>query len=171
MLRFVPIAILVLTTVLAGCSGHDDTAYPRLLPLSELNRDPAIPAHASDAAVNPEAVGAALEARRADIAAQANAAQRPVADATALSRRADALRDRAGTLASTELPAASQQPNTAEQPAATSATDPETDARVRALRDRAKALTEQPVVPSLGDALPPCPPGTADPETARCNPN
>ena len=59
-------------------------------------------------------------------------------------------------------------------PAAPSATidpaaDPETAARVRALRERARALSEQPVGANPAP-LPSCPPGTSDPVAARCNP-
>ena len=35
---------------LTACAQPDEADYPRLLPLSELNQPPAIPAHAADAA-------------------------------------------------------------------------------------------------------------------------
>lgn len=96
---------------LTACAQPDEADYPRLLPLSELNQPPAIPAHAADAAADPEAVGAALDARRAAAEARAQAARRPVSDAAALGDRATDLQRRADALARTELPAA-QPPRT-----------------------------------------------------------
>lgn len=178
------IAVLSLIVPLAACGEHDAAAYPRLLPLSELNRPPAIPAHAADAAADPAAVGAALDARRAKAAALADAARRPVTDADALGQRAAQLRRRAGELAQADLAAAggaaggppgsaSTQPTP--QPAAAPAdsalvdpapADPATAARADALRERARAMTGQPA----RAALPNCPPGVRDPAAARCQP-
>lgn len=156
-----PLACCLALPLLAACAEPDAAEYPRLMPLSELNQPPAIPAHAAEAASDPAAVGAALDARRAEAAARADAARRPVTDAGSLGDRAAALRRRAGALAATELP----QGATTTDPAA----DPETAARVRALRERARALSEQPVGATPAP-LPPCPPGTTDPVAARCNP-
>lgn len=184
-----PLACCLALPLLAACAEPDAAEYPRLMPLSELNQPPAIPAHAAEAASDPAAVGAALDARRAEAAARADAARRPVTDAGSLGDRAAALRRRAGALAATELPqgATTPAPTTdaaappapaapttdapAPAPAATTdpAADPETAARVRALRERARALSEQPVGATPAP-LPPCPPGTTDPVAARCNP-
>ncbi|QJD16033.1 hypothetical protein [Paracoccus sanguinis] len=171
-----PLACCLALPLLAACAEPDAAEYPRLMPLSELNQPPAIPAHAAEAASDPAAVGAALDARRAEAAARADAARRPVTDAGSLGDRAAALRRRAGVLAATELPqgTASASPTTyapAPAPDATTdpAADPETAARVRALRERARALSEQPVGATPAP-LPPCPPGTTDPVAARCNP-
>lgn len=157
---------------LTACAQPDEAEYPRLLPLSELNQPPAIPAHAADAAADPEAVGAALDARRAAAEARAQAARRPVSDAAALGDRATDLQRRADALARTELPAA-QPPRTETGTAAPTAgpadtTDPATAARIRALRDRARALSDQPV--GAVTPLPDCPPGTADPAAVPCKP-
>lgn len=161
---------------LTACAQPDEADYPRLLPLSELNQPPAIPAHAADAAADPEAVGAALDARRAAAEARAQAARRPVSDAAALGDRATDLQRRADALARTELPAA-QPPRTDTGTAAPTAgptaapadtTDPATAARIRALRDRARALSDQPV--GAVTPLPDCPPGTADPAAVPCKP-
>ncbi|WP_134725533.1 hypothetical protein [Paracoccus luteus] len=162
-LPFLSCAVAAAVLALSGC-GQDDAAYPRLLPLSELNRPPAIPAHAQDAAADPQAVGAALQARRAEAAARAGDARGPVADADALAGRARALRTRADALAATELP---QGPTSAATSAATPVAPPEaaTAARAQALRDRARALSERPVA-----GQPACPPGTADAAASRCNP-
>ena len=46
------------------------------------------------------------------------------------------------------------------------AADPATAARIRALRERARALSDQPV--GAATPLPDCPPGTADPAAANC---
>ena len=160
-LRF--LALLALG--LAACGPTDDT-YPRLLPLSELNHPPAIPAHAADAAADPQAVGAALQARREEAAARADDARGAVTDADALAGRAGALRRRADALAATELP---RDPAPAAARESAPAPDPATAARARALRDRARALSDNPVAGDLAP-LPPCPPGTVDAAASRCNP-
>lgn len=185
-----PLACCLALPLLAACAEPDAAEYPRLMPLSELNQPPAIPAHAAEAASDPAAVGAALDARRAEAAARADAARRSVTDAGSLGDRAAALRRRAGALAATELPQGAPTPAPTTGAAATPApaapstgsatppapdattdpaADPETAARVRALRERARALSEQPVGATPAP-LPPCPPGTTDPVAARCNP-
>lgn len=163
-LRPLSYGLAALALALTGC-GPTDNTYPPLLPLSDLNRPPAIPAHAADAAADPQAVGAALQARRAEAAARADDARGTVTDADALAGRAGALRTRADALAATELPR-----DTA--PAASNsapASDPATAARARALRERARALSDNPVAGELAP-LPPCPPGTVDAAASRCNP-
>ena len=50
------LCLAVLALLPAACGS--DESYPRLLPLSELNAPPAIPAHAADAAADPEAARA-----------------------------------------------------------------------------------------------------------------
>lgn len=138
---------------LAACGGSD-MAYPRLLPLSDLTAPPAIPAHAADAAADPEAVGEALRAHRAEAAARAGAAQGPVTDAARLQARAAALRDRAGQIAAAE-PSGGASLTIAPAVAAPAArtTDPGTDARAEALRERARRM--------LNGAASDCPPGAA----------
>lgn len=161
------LCLAVLALLPAACGS--DESYPRLLPLSELNAPPAIPAHAADAAADPEAVGEALRARRAETAARAAAAQGTVADATALGARAGALRERAEALARRD-PAqggAVSVSAPASAPQATPETDPETAARAQALRERARRMLEDGAAPA---DLPPCPPGTADPAAAGCLP-
>lgn len=174
MSRHPVLALFALPLLLSACAPQDEAAYPRLLPLSELNKAPAIPAHAADAAADPQAVGQALDARRAEAESRARAARRPVTDAEALGDRASALRRRAEALAAAEMPTAETPtapphedgtPPAAGSAPAEAATDPGTAARVRALRERARALSEQPVT---GAPLPPCPPGTTDPAAARC---
>lgn len=169
--RFCPLAALV--AVAAGCSDPADVEYPRLLPLSELTAPADIPVHAADAAADPEAVGAALQARRAAAAARAAGTGGPVTDAQALGGRAAALRDRADALAERPLsgevsvsvaPAAGA--GGAPAPAA-APVDPETAARAEALRERARRMLDDGA--SSGD-LPPCPPGTTDPAVAACLP-
>ncbi|MDO5370966.1 hypothetical protein [Paracoccus sp. (in: a-proteobacteria)] len=139
--------------VLAACGGSDQ-AYPRLLPLSDLTAPPAVPVHAADAAADPEAVGEALRARRAEAAARAGATQGPVTDAAGLQARAAALRDRAGQIAAAE-PSGGASLTIAPAVAAptTRTTDPGTDARAEALRERARRM--------LDGAPPDCPPGAA----------
>ena len=63
-----PLACCLALPLLAACAEPDAAEYPRLMPLSELNQPPAIPAHATEAASAPAAVGAALDARRAEAA-------------------------------------------------------------------------------------------------------
>ena len=98
--RFLPVAALPLVAalLLAACGSGDDTAYPRLLPLEIATAEPAIPAHAEDAAADPESVRAELEAR----AAAAEASRPPAPQAAGpLAGRAAALRDRADALRAT----------------------------------------------------------------------
>ena len=169
------LVLVALPLVLAACAAPDEGAYPQLMPLSDLNQPPAIPAHAADAAADPQAVADALRARRAGAAARADQARGPVGDAAGLGDRARALRARADALARTDLPgprtpaaAPDGQTSTAAPNGATSATDPATAARARALRERARSLADQPV--GAAPVLPPCPPGTADPVAAACDP-
>ncbi|SDL03297.1 hypothetical protein [Paracoccus chinensis] len=161
--RFCRLAALAVLP--AACGGADD-AYPRLVPLSELNAPPAIPAHAAEAAADPEAVGEALRARRAEAAARAAAAQGTPADTAALTRRAAALRDRAEELSRRDPGAAGVSVSAAPSQSAPD-TDPETAARARALRERARRMLDGDAAPA---DLPPCPPGTADPTAAGCLP-
>lgn len=163
--RLVP---LVALGALTGCGDPGGEAYPQLLPLAELNGAPALPPHAADAAADPAGVEASLRARQAAAHRHAPAAA-PTGDA-ALAARAAALRTRAAALAATD-PAAAATPVptppvvTPGTDAATE-TDPETAARAKALRQRAREMLDTPV----GD-LPPCPPGTADPKAAGCTPH
>ncbi|HRO14513.1 MAG TPA: hypothetical protein PLL33_05640 [Paracoccus sp. (in: a-proteobacteria)] len=121
------VATLLVLLSVGACAEPDGGAYPKLLPLSQLNAPPGIPAHAADAAADPQAVGDALQARRDAAQARARGALGPVADTDDLRARATALRARAAAL--------------------------ESDA----------ALSGQGV-------RPPCPPGTADPIAAQCEP-
>lgn len=151
--RLIPLAALI---ALAGCGDPGGQPYPQLLPLSQLNAPPAVPAHAADAAADPGAVESSLRARQA--AAHRHAPASPAAD-TALTDRAAALRARAGALAATD-------PAAAAAPVPATETDPETAARAEALRQRARDM--------LGTAAgepPPCPPETDDPEAADCAPH
>ncbi|MFC0340149.1 hypothetical protein [Paracoccus niistensis] len=159
--RFCRLAALAVLP--AACGGADE-AYPRLVPLSELNAPPTIPAHAAEAAADPEAVGEALRARRAEAAARAAAAQEGSADTAALTRRAAALRDRAEELSRRDPGTAGVSVSAAPSP---SDTDPETAARAQALRERARRMLDGGAPPA---ELPPCPPGTADPTAAGCLP-
>ncbi|MFC0811311.1 hypothetical protein ACFHYO_04175, partial [Paracoccus panacisoli] len=61
-----PLACCLALPLLAACAEPDAAEYPRLMPLSELNQPPAIPAHAAEAASDPAAAGAALDARPAE---------------------------------------------------------------------------------------------------------
>lgn len=170
--------VLLALASLAACGQPDEAAYPRLLPLSQLNAPPAIPAHAADAAADPQAVGDALQARRAQTRDGVDAISGPAADAAALSARARALQSRADALQREPAPpAAATAPN---PPAATPAhapatpaqpdTDPALDARIQRLRDRAGALSARPAADSA--PLPLCPPGApaASPPTCRSAP-
>ena len=151
--RLIPLATLV---ALAGCGDPGGRPYPQLLPLSQLNAPPAVPAHAAEAATDPAAVESSLRARQA--AARRHAPGSPATGDAALAARAAALRARAGTLAATDPAAAASTPATE--------TDPETAARAEALRQRARDMLGT----SAGE-LPPCPPATADPEAADCAPH
>ncbi|WP_415392676.1 hypothetical protein [Paracoccus sp. SJTW-4] len=152
--RLAPLAALA---VLAGCGDPGGGDYPRLLPLSQLNAPPAVPAHAAEAAADPSAVETSLRARQA--AARRHAPESPVTGDAALAARAAALRARAGALAATDPAAAAPTPATE--------TDPETAARAEALRQRARDMLN----PGAAGDLPPCPPGTADPQAAGCAPD
>lgn len=165
--------------LLSACGQTDGGPYPRLLPLDQLNAPPGIPAHAAEAAANPDAVGAALRARRAAIPP----VRAPGADSDALQRRAEALQRRAQGIAAEPLrPAAgSASPPLTPAPAhdATAGTPPSavqhpssqdgapSAERLRALRERANALQGARV-------LPPCPPAgsavSADPAGTDCAP-
>lgn len=155
--RLVPLAALA---VLAGCGDPGGGDYPRLLPLSQLNAPPTVPAHAAEAAADPAAVESSLRARQA--AARSHAPKSAVTGDAALAARAAALRARAGALAATDPAAA-----TAPTPTPASETDPETAARAEALRQRARDMLN----PGAAGDLPPCPPGTADPQAAGCAPD
>lgn len=149
------LASLAALLAVSAC-GDSDGAYPRLLPLSDLTAPPAIPAHAADAAADPEAVGDALRARRAEAAARAGGTRAPVTDAAALQARAAALRARAGELAEAEPPGGASltiAPAGAGTPA--QATDPAAAARAEALRERARRMLDAAPAPS------PCPGGAA----------
>jgi hypothetical protein len=98
-------------------------------------------------------VGAALQARRAEAAADAAADRRPVTDAAALGARADALRARAGQLATAEPSGGASLTVAPTAAGARPATDPEAAARAEALRERARRMLED--EPSA------CPPGAA----------
>ena len=164
--------VLLALAPLVACAQPDDAAYPRLLPLSQLNAPPAIPAHAADAAADPQAVGDALKARRAQAQSDARAIGGPVTDAAALDARARALQSRAKALrqadAGAPMPAAV--PASASASPAPAQSDPAMDARIRALRDRARGLSARPAGGD-GAPLPLCPPGTADPAAAHCRPS
>ena len=181
-----PIRRLPFLLILAACTGQDRGDYPQLLPLSQINQPPAVPAHAADAAADPQAVGAALDARRAEAAARATAMRAPVTDAAALGRRADDLQRRAGALAQTPMPQAAPQgePAAALSPitaspapadpappgaagAAADKDDAVTAARAEALRERARALSGSPVTsaPRPSPAAPAC-----APDPTSCNP-
>lgn len=153
--RLIPLATLV---ALAGCGDPGGRPYPQLLPLSQLNAPPAVPAHAAEAATDPAAVESSLRARQA--AARRHAPGSPATGDAALAARAAALRARADALAND--PAAAAAPT----PTPTAETDPETAARAEALRQRARDMLGT----SAGE-LPPCPPATADPEAADCAPH
>lgn len=151
-----PALILPSLAALLALAACDDSGatYPRLLPLSDLTAPPAIPVHAADAAADPEAVGEALRARRAEAAAQAGGARAPVTNAAALQARAAALQARAGELAAAEPSGGASltiTPGGAEP--APQATDPEAAARAEALRARARRMLEGEPPSS------PCPPG------------
>lgn len=152
--RLIPLATLV---ALAGCGDPGGRPYPQLLPLSQLNAPPAVPAHAAEAATDPAAVESSLRARQA--AARRHAPVSPATGDAALAARAAALRARADALAATDPAAAAVSTPATE-------TDPETAARAEALRQRARDMLGT----SAGE-LPPCPPATADPEAADCAPH
>ena len=152
--RLIPLATLV---ALAGCGDPGGRPYPQLLPLSQLNAPPAVPAHAAEAATDPAAVESSLRARQA--AARRHAPGSPATGDAALAARAAALRARADALAATDPAAAAVSTPATE-------TDPETAARAEALRQRARDMRGT----SAGE-LPPCPPATADPEAADCAPH
>lgn len=97
------VCLLPIVVALAACGAADEGAYPQLLPLDVATADPAVPAHAADAAADPDAVRGELEARAA-----AAAASRPAApDAPdALAGRAADLRARADALRATSPGAA-----------------------------------------------------------------
>lgn len=97
-IRFATVAALPLAAILAACGSGDDSAYPRLLPLEVATADPAVPAHAEDAAADPETVRAELEARAAAAAVSRPPAPEPGGP---LADRAAALRERAGALRAT----------------------------------------------------------------------
>ena len=157
---------LAATIALPMACGDATTAYPRLLPLSDLTAPPAIPVHAAEAATDPEAVGAALRQRRAEAAARARSTQVSVTDADSLDARARALRGRAGRLSerdpaqgavkSVSAPA----PQTSADMHGSAAADPETAARAKALRARARRMLNGggPAEPASGTP-PVCPSG------------
>jgi len=89
--------------MLAGC-GDAGGDYPALMPTDRLLAEPALPAHALDAAQSPETVGSMLDGRARSLAGRAGTAA-GTGDAT-LQRRAEALRDRAGALSQQLPPAA-----------------------------------------------------------------
>lgn len=92
-----PVLALILP-ILAACGGADDADYPRLLPLDQLTREPAVPAHAADAVADPESVRGELRARAAAATSQAADIAQTGAGADALAGRAAALRARADAL-------------------------------------------------------------------------
>lgn len=170
--------VLLAVAPLLACAQPDDAAYPQLLPLSQLNAPPAIPAHAAEAAADPQAVGDALRARRAQTQADSGALAGPVTDAASLETRARALQSRADALRR-ETPAAaaispapsSSLPSSSAGAGTDDAADPATEARLRALRDRAGALASQPIADGAAP-LPLCPPGTpvTDGRASGCRP-
>ncbi|MFC3568896.1 hypothetical protein [Paracoccus simplex] len=85
---------------LAACS--DDTSdYPALMPTDRLLAPPSLPGHAADAANDPEAATAALDARAQGLAGRAGSGQ--VDNDAELRRRAEALRARARALSERPL--------------------------------------------------------------------
>ena len=86
---------------LAAC-GDPMGDYPSLMPTDQLLADPALPAHARDAANDPAATDAALQGRAAGLA---GGAAGTAAGAGDLARRADALRARADALSRQSLDA------------------------------------------------------------------
>lgn len=82
----------------AACGGND-ADYPQLLPMDQLLRPAAIPAHAADAIDTPDAVTAGLEGRAAGLGHGAPA----TAGDAALQARARALRERARALSTQSL--------------------------------------------------------------------
>lgn len=89
----------VALTGLAAC-GDDTRGYPALLPTAVMLAEPAIPAHAADAAAD-DSLGASLDARGRALAAQAGA--HPAPGSSDLNARADALRSRARELSQQSL--------------------------------------------------------------------
>lgn len=85
--------------VVAGCSDRIGD-YPALLPTDQVVAEPHVPAHAKDAATDPQATSAALSARAEGL--RATGAAGPGTDA-ALAARAEALRARAAALRQTRL--------------------------------------------------------------------
>ena len=92
------VCLLPIVVALAACGAADEGAYPQLLPLDVATADPAVPAHAADAAADPDGVRGELEARAAAAAASRPA---PPAAPAALASRAVALRSRADALRAT----------------------------------------------------------------------
>ena len=79
---------------LAACGGARDD-YPALMPTDQILAEPAMPAHAGDAARD-DSLGAALDARGRALAGGGRIGS--VGSDADLTRRADALRERAKTL-------------------------------------------------------------------------
>ena len=89
---------LIVTALVAGAAacGGNDADYPKLLPMDQLMRPPAIPGHAADAIDNPDAVTTNLEGRAAGLR---HGPARPAGASDAeLQARARALRERARAL-------------------------------------------------------------------------
>ncbi|MTH77499.1 hypothetical protein [Paracoccus aestuariivivens] len=89
---------------LLALTGCDDRIgdYPALLPTNQILAEPALPAHAADAAKDPTATTDALRGRAAGLTARAAG---PVAHDPDLADRADALRARANELSNASLDA------------------------------------------------------------------
>lgn len=98
-MRHMGIGCAIALTTLAGCTDRM-TDYPQLLPTDQLLAEPALPAHAADAADDLDGAGAALSSRAAGLSARAGQGNGGDAD---LAARAQALRQRAKVLRQTSL--------------------------------------------------------------------
>ncbi|MDO5622372.1 MAG: hypothetical protein Q4G24_12975 [Paracoccus sp. (in: a-proteobacteria)] len=144
-------------TLLALTACGDNGDYPALLPTAEILAEPAIPAGGN----NPAAREADLRAQGQAVQAQAQATRDAGLADTALPARARALQSRAEALRQTQFPASTpaHAPDTQapSEPGAVTQ-DPETDARLRALRDRARGLQDQFGTDCGGPGQPACAP-------------
>ncbi|RCW83440.1 hypothetical protein [Paracoccus lutimaris] len=96
-LRLIGGALTLIALTACGDRTHD---YPALLPTAQILADPAIPAHAGDAARD-DSLGASLDARGKALAGRAGGP--PMASNADLQSRADALRARAAILSQQSL--------------------------------------------------------------------